>query len=130
MDSINNIVINTMISIGYDEIEKKNISRNNILDIVSKITGLLRINIKKMCNYKKIIDEEFSKMENAKLIESDDEPINIFADKLKNLKLSSEKLIESDDEPLNIFVDKLKDLKLSSEKYDTFKNYKKIKHRK
>jgi len=116
MECIEKVVIDTIRYIGYDEIEKKNISRNDILYIVSRNTGILRNDIKKICNYKEIIDEEFSKMRNEKLSKSNDELLNIVLCKIKDLKLP----YKSDDEPLNVVLDKLKELKLPSE-YNNFK---------
>jgi hypothetical protein len=92
MDRVDKIIIDTMRNIGYIKIEKKNMSRNNILDIVSKNANISINNIKKLCEYKKLIDNEYSKMEYEDCIISDDDSLDVIVYKIKGLKLSSNKV--------------------------------------
>jgi hypothetical protein len=95
---IEKLIIDTVRTIGYSRIIEENISRNNILDVVSARTGISRSNIKKMCDYKKIIDNEIHIMEEYENENSDDEPLNAVISKIKSLNVRSNNEYDSAEE--------------------------------
>ena len=78
-------IIDTMRSLGLEKINKEEITRNNILDIVSSHIGISRQDIKRSVNYKKVISDELGKMEEDD--DSDNEPLSIIVDRMQSLKL-------------------------------------------
>ena len=78
-------IIDTMRSLGLEKINNEEITRNNILDIVSSHIGISRQDIKLSVNYKKIISDELGKMEEDD--DSDNEPLSIIVNRMQSLKL-------------------------------------------